>query len=164
MIDEIDARILTILQSDARASNAELARQVGMAPSSVLERVRKLESKGVIRGYETRIDPEAVGRHLLAFVFVRAEEPVGRMTTGQQLAEIPEALEVHHVAGEDCYLVKVRVRDPRDLGRLLLERFGSIPSVRSTKSTIALGTLKETIRLELDGTPTEAPVPEVSHV
>jgi Lrp/AsnC family leucine-responsive transcriptional regulator len=120
-----------------------------MAPSAMLERVRKLEAKGVIRGYETRIDPEAVGKHLLAFVFVKVDEPVGALRSGTLLAQIPEALEVHHVAGEDCYLVKMRARDPRDLGRLLQERFGAIPAVRSTRSTIALGTLKESTRLDV---------------
>ena len=81
MIDEIDRQILNILQQNARTPNAEIARQVGMAPSAVLERIRKLETRGVIRGYEARIDPEALGLNLLAFVFVRAED-------GQELARL----------------------------------------------------------------------------
>jgi Lrp/AsnC family leucine-responsive transcriptional regulator len=163
MIDETDRKILTILQQDARTSNAEIARQVGMAPSAVLERLRKLESKRIVLDYETRICPRALGKNLLAFVFVRADEPVGQVSTGQLLTEIPEVLEVHHVAGEDCYLAKVRARDPEDLGRLLRERFGSIPSVRSTRSTIVLGTLKDTIRFDLNPTP-EAGEPVILEV
>lgn len=146
MIDETDRQILNILQQNARTSNAEIARQVEMAPSAVLERIRKLESKGVIRGYEARIDPEALGLHLLAYVFVRAEDVDGACT-GETLAEIPEVQEVHHIAGEDCYLVKVRVRDARTLGRLLRERFAGSGTIRSTRTTVVLETLRESARL-----------------
>lgn len=143
MIDEIDCRILEILQRNARASNAAIARVVDMAPSAVLERIRKLESRGVIRGYTASIDPCALGQPLMAFVFVRTEERAGVVTAGDALAAIPEVQEVHHVAGEDCYLVKVRAASPAALGRLLRESFGAIPSVGSTRSTIVLETVKE---------------------
>ncbi len=76
MIDEIDNQILNILQDDARISNAELARRVGMAASAVLERVRKLEQQGVIARYTARLDPRQLGAGLLAFVFVRADDGV----------------------------------------------------------------------------------------
>jgi Lrp/AsnC family leucine-responsive transcriptional regulator len=148
-IDGIDVRILELLQDNARTPNVEIARQVGMAPSAVLERVRKLEERGYIRGYRTELDPNRLGRRLLAFVFVRGDEPPGSKALGSQLAEIPEVQEVHHVAGEDCYLAKVRVADPEALGRLLQERIGALPTVRSTRSTIVLGTVKETGRLEI---------------
>lgn len=143
MIDETDHQILKILQSNARTPNAEIARQVGMAPSAILERIRKLEQRGVIQGYETRINPEAVGLSLLAFIAVRSDERVGDEHTGELLAEIPEVQEVHHIAGEDCYLVKVRVRDARALGRLLREKIGGVATVRSTRSTVVLETLRE---------------------
>lgn len=148
-IDNIDATILEIVQKNARVSNAEISRQIGMAPSAVLERLRKLETRGVLRGYEARLDPHAVGLGLLAFVFVRVDERVGSTHAGKLLGEIPEVQEVHHVAGEDCYLVKVRCGDPEDLGRLLRDRFGAIPEVRSTRSTIVLGTVKESALLPL---------------
>jgi Lrp/AsnC family transcriptional regulator, leucine-responsive regulatory protein len=156
MIDEIDTGILTILQNNARTPNAEIARQLEMAPSAILERIRKLEARGVITGYETRLCPEALALGLVAFVFVRADERVGQAQAGAQLAAIPEVQEVHHVAGEDCYLVKVRVADTAALGRLLRERFGAIESVRSTRSTIVLTTLKETAQLPLPRVPQEA--------
>jgi Lrp/AsnC family leucine-responsive transcriptional regulator len=149
MIDEIDKNILTIMQSNARTSNAEIARRVGMAPSGILERIRKLESRGVIRGYEARLDPKQVGARLLAFVFVRAEERVGDAHAGDLLAQIPEVQEVHHVAGEDCYLVKVRAEGTEALGRLLRESFGAIENVRATRTTIVLDTVKETGTLPL---------------
>lgn len=150
MIDATDLQILKILQSNARTANAEIARQVGMAPSAILERIRKLEQRGVIQGYETRIDPEAFGLSLLAFVAVRSEERVGDKRTGVRLAEIPEVQEVHHIAGEDCYLIKVRVPDAKSLGRLLRERLGSIGSVRSTRTTVVLETLRESALIPLD--------------
>ena len=149
MNDEIDGKIMAIIQEDARISNAEIARRLGMTPSAILERVRKLEARGAILSYEARLDPHAVNAGLLAFIFVRTENICNDNEVGRALAAIPEAQEVHNVAGEDCYLVKARVADPVALGRLLRERIGAIPSVRSTRSTIVLETLKETTRLPL---------------
>lgn len=151
MLDAIDRDILKILQDSARTSNAEIARNLGMAPSAILERIRKLEARGVIRGYEARVDPKALDLELLAYVFVRASELLGELPTGRALSEIPEVLEVHHVAGEDCYLVKVRAQGTDHLGRLLRGRFGAISTVTSTRTTIVLGTVKETGCLPLDG-------------
>ena len=153
MFDAIDIDLLNMLQADGRVSNAEMARQLDMAPSAVLERTRKLERRGLIRGYEARLSPEDLGLSLLAFVFVRANEAPGAATTGERLAEIPEVMEVHHIAGEDCYLVKVRTASPEALGRLLRHRFGDIPTVTSTKTTIVLGTIKETASLPLPTVP-----------
>jgi len=153
MLDVIDRRILTLLQDQGRISNAEIARQVEMAPSAVLERVRRLEERGIVRGYAARLDARSLDRPLLAFVLVRSDERTGDLGTGQALADIPEVLEVHHVAGQDCYLVKVRVRDSESLGRLLRERFGAIPHVRSTQSTIVLETIKEGWTLPIEPAP-----------
>ncbi len=147
MIDNIDDRILTILQQDARTSNAEIARRIGMAPSAVFERIRKLEERGVITGYFARIDPRARGLGLLAFVFVRASERGGEPETRTRLAELAEVQEVHHVAGEDCFLVKVRAADTESLGRLLRDRIGAIETVHGTRTTIVLETVKETTEL-----------------
>jgi Lrp/AsnC family leucine-responsive transcriptional regulator len=154
-LDAIDRRLLDILQKDGRTSNADLARAVKMAPSAVFERVRRLERDGVIRGYGAQLDPRALECSLLAFVLVRTDERTGENIAGAELARVPEVLEVHHVAGQDSYLAKVRVRDPESLGRLLRERFGAIPGVRSTMSTIALETLKEHWALPLEAHPTE---------
>ena len=150
MIDEMDRRILSLLQQDARLPNAEIARRVGMAPSATLERLRKLEEKGVIMGYECRVDPRKLGLGLTAFIFVRSND-TGDHETGERLKQNPNVLEVHHIAGEDCYLVKVRAADTDDLGRMLRMDFKSLPTVASTRTTIVLGTLKESMRI---------PVPE----
>src|SRR4030095_3303082 len=116
MIDRIDAEILRILQANARTSNAEIARQVGLAPSAVFERIRKLEERGVIEGYAARATPKSVDLPLLACIFVRDEERPGEEHTSQLVSEIPEVLEVHHVAGEDCLLLKGRTGGTAPLG------------------------------------------------
>ena len=149
MINDLDRQILTILQKNARTSNAEVARQVGLAPSAVFERIRKLEERGVLRSYGARIDPRAVGLSLVAFTFVRSNDRPGGIQTAEKLAEIPEVLEVHHVAGEDCFLVKVRAADTESLGRLLRERLGKIGTITSTRTTIVLETVKETVELPI---------------
>jgi Lrp/AsnC family leucine-responsive transcriptional regulator len=151
MIDEMDRRILSLLQQDARLPNAEIARRVGMAPSATLERLRKLEERGVIQGYEVRLDPRKLGLGLTAFIYVRSQDKAGELDTGDRLKQHPNVLEVHHIAGEDCYLVKVRAIDTEDLGRMLRTEISQMPSVSSTRTTIVLGTLKESARM---------PVPE----
>lgn len=142
MIDGIDSKILSIIQQDARIANAEIARQIGLAPSAVLERLRKLEDRGVIKGFTAELDPKSVGFGLLAFVFVRTSECGD--DTDELLAQIPEVLEVHDVAGEDSLLLKVRAESTEDLGKLLSEKLKSLPSVLSTRTTIVLQTIKET--------------------
>ena len=149
MIDEMDRRILSLLQQDARLPNAEIARRVGMAPSATLERLRKLEERGVILGYEVRVDPRKIGLGLTAFISVKAQDKQGELDTGERLKQHPNVLEVHHIAGEDCYLVKVRAVDTEDLGRLLRSDFSTMPSVSSTRTTVVLGTLKESSRMPI---------------
>ena len=148
MIDEIDKQILNIIQQDARIANAEIARQVGLAPSAVLERMRKLEERGVIRGYAADIDAAQVDFGLTAFVAVRTRECCSE--TDKSLAQIPEVLEVHDVAGEDSYLLKVRVKDARHLSQLLRERLRNVPNVAGTKTTVVLQTIKETTALPIE--------------
>jgi len=149
MIDDIDAAILALLQENARISQADVARAVGLAPSAVLERIRKLETRGVIKGYSALVDPHAVEQAMLAFIAVRSAQAPGDDRVAQQLAQCPEVLELHHVAGDDCYLLKVRARDAEHIGQLLRHRFGRIPGVVSTRTTIVLETVKETPRLPL---------------
>lgn len=160
ILDETDRKILTALQSDARTPNAEIARKIGMAPSAIFERIRKLEERGLIRDYHAHLDPTALGLGLLAFVFVRSDERIGDVRTADELGKIPGVLEVHHIAGEDCYMVKVRAFDTDSLGRLLRQRFGAIPTIRSTRTTIVLGTSKESVELPID---IDAAAPEKAH-
>lgn len=149
MIDVTDYKILTILREDGRASNAEIARHIRMAPSAILERIRKLEQRGIITGYEAKINPDALGLSLLSYVRVRADEAVDSMEVGEALARFPEVQEVHYTAGEDGYLIKVRTRNAEHLGKFLRERMGTIREITSTMSTVVLTTVKETSVLPL---------------
>src|SRR5688572_2018824 len=135
-IDEIDRRILALLQDNARMTQTEVAKVVGLAPSAVLERMRKLESRGAIRGYVALIDPHVIDQRMLAFVAVRTST-VGdeERVVAERLAAIPEVLEVHFVAGEDCLLLKMRARDAEHVGDLLRNEVGTVPGVRSTRTT-----------------------------
>jgi Lrp/AsnC family transcriptional regulator, leucine-responsive regulatory protein len=147
--DDTDLQILDLLQTNARETQVEIARAVGLAPSAVLERIRKLEAKGTLRGYSAHVDPKAIGLGLLAFIAVRTDEFGLENRIAKDLAELPEILEVHHVAGDDCYLVKVRALDAEHLGQILRSRFARIPGVRSTRTTIVLETVKETSHLPI---------------
>jgi len=146
-MNEIDAKILNILQENSRLSNAEIARQINMAPSAVFERIRKLEERKIIKAFTTQINPVEVGRGLLAFIQVKANGPVVDLKVAKEIAKIQEVQEVHIVAGEDSYLVKVRVENPEALTQLLRTKFASIKSIRTTNTTIVLETIKETNEL-----------------
>lgn len=149
MIDEIDYRILEILQEKARIPNAEVARQVGMAPSAVLERIRKLESQGIIEGYEVRLNPRHFGQNLTAFVVVQANR-AGNGRLAGELAELTGVQEVHQIAGDDGYLVKLRVADTEELGHILRDEFAAVEGVQQTRTSVVLNTVKETRKISLD--------------
>ena len=149
-IDGIDRQIVSLLQENARMTQTEVAKAVGLAPSAVLERLRKLEARGVITGYVALVDPHVVDLRMLAFVAVRTNV-VGdnEREVAARLAAIPEVLEVHHVAGEDCLLLKMRARDAEHVGALLRNQVSAIPGVSSTRTTIVLGSMKESPRLPI---------------
>ena len=131
------------MQVNARITNVDLARELNMAPSAVLERVKKLEQKKVILQYTARLNPSPLQQKLLAFIFMKAADGLGSSATGKELAKIPEVQEVHHIAGEDCYLVKVRTTDSASLMELMRNNFSKLPNILSTRTTIVLETVKE---------------------
>lgn len=151
--DEKDEVILETLQQNGRVTNVELARAVDLTPSATLERVRKLEERGLIKEYAARLDPQALGLGLVAFIFARVDEREDSVEqaegTAEALASLPSVLELHHLAGEDCFLLKVRARDTDDLYRFLRDELGRFKAIRSTRTTIVLRTVKETARLPL---------------
>lgn len=143
-LDEIDLQILELMQKNGRISNADLARELNMAPSAVLERVKKLEQKQVIMGYTAQINPVALQQKLLAFIFIKSTEGFGnndKILTA--LSKIPEVQEVHIIAGEDCFLAKIRTTDSATLMEIMRNSLKKIPSIASTKTTIVLETVKE---------------------
>ena len=123
-------------------SNANIAREIKLAPSVTLSRVRKLEEQGIITGYEARLNHHALGLDMLAFVLIKV---AGDKDIESLLVDIPGVQEVHNVAGDDCYLIKIRTRNTESLSLLLKEKVRG-ESI-STKTIIVLNTLKETAQL-----------------
>lgn len=143
-MDNTDRKILSLLQTNARMSNVDISREIKLAPSVTLARVRKLEEKGLIAGYEAKLNSHAMGMDMLAFVLIQV---AGDKDIEGSLVDIPEVQEVHNVAGDDCYLIKIRTRNTESLSRLLKEKVRG-ESI-STKTIIVLNTLKETSQLSL---------------
>jgi Lrp/AsnC family transcriptional regulator, leucine-responsive regulatory protein len=150
MIDDISLKILKILQEKARIPNVEVARQVGMAPSAVLERIRKLEKLGIIDGYEVRLNPERFGKSQVAFIHVQTGGKGNAGALLKSLECMPQVQEIHYVSGGDGYLLKVRETDTKALGRLVREQIAPISGVVSTHTTIVMDTVKETARIPID--------------
>ena len=146
-LDNIDYQILRIMQNNARTNNADIARELGMAPSAILERVKKLEQKEVILQYNAKINPTALDQNLLSFIFIKTSDIIGEQGVAYLLAEIPEVQEVHDIAGDDGYLIKVRTNDAAGLVDLMRNTLGKIEGIISTRTTIVLETLKEEQKL-----------------
>jgi Lrp/AsnC family leucine-responsive transcriptional regulator len=146
--DQKDRKILEILLRTATTPKAEIARAVGIAPTAIAERIKRLEATGVIRGYETRLDPRTLGFGVLAYIFVTERKPTGGVPTGELLAGVVGVEEVHKIAGEDCFLVKVRARDTDALAQTLEREINAIESVAGTRTTIVLRTIKEGMALD----------------
>lgn len=143
MIDETDAEILARLQEDARIPLSQVAEQIGLATSSVHERVRKLESKGIIRGYRPILDAEALNYGVTAIVQLSQIGGVNHdVDLHDRLAQFSEVEDCYGVAGEDDYILKVRTSSTRDL-EVLLKRLNALPSVSRTRTTVILNTYFE---------------------
>jgi len=149
-LDAIDCRLLTLLQNDDQASLATLGRAVGLAPSSVKERIRRLTTHGVIEGFHARVSAEAVGLDLLAFIFVGWTNPATEPRFLARIAKEPTVLECHHVTGAWNYLLKVRLRNTRALEKFLNSVIKSVAGVQRTESLIVLSSPKETAQLALE--------------
>ena len=142
-IDDKDREILSILLTAADTSKAEIARRVGLAASAVSERIRRLEEAGIVRGYAARLDGRALGLPLLAYVFVRERKPNSGFDTAEALTRVTGVEEVHKIAGEDCFLVKIRVAGTEELGTVLDEEIDVIPTVIGVRTTIVLKSVHE---------------------
>jgi Lrp/AsnC family leucine-responsive transcriptional regulator len=138
MLDERDKAILAALQRNGRATFADVAQGVGMSPSSVHERIRKLEQAGVIKGYRAEVDTEAIGLFVTALVSVSPLDPKQPDDLPERVIEFPEVEDCHSVAGDENYMLKVRTRttaDLEDLLRRLREKAGV-----HTRTTVVLST------------------------
>ena len=146
-IDDIDREILSLVQEDDRIGLAAIGKRVGLAASSVNERLKRLTRDGVISGFHARLAPNALGFDLLAFVFVGWSDPATEPKFLDAVARTPAIQECHHVTGAWNYLLKVRVATTRELERLLAEVLKNVPGVQRTETLIALSSTKETAAL-----------------
>lgn len=142
-LDDISRAILARLAADGRASYQALADDVGLSRPAVMERVKRLGEQGYIRGYAALLDREKLGLPVTAFIAVRFPTPEpGSMSEIEALEAHPNVLECHHVAGDDCYILKVAAPSLAELGHLLGSMKGS-SSQASTRTTIVLSTVFE---------------------
>ncbi|MGH9719217.1 MAG: Lrp/AsnC family transcriptional regulator [Bryobacteraceae bacterium] len=144
-----DSKVLGLLMDRGRMSWSGLAKQLGVTPPAAADRVRRLEQRGVIRGYAALLDPEAVGCALTAFVFVTLARPRDRGAFLKLIGRLDEVQECHDVAGDDDYLLKIRCAGTRELDNLISRKLKAFSGVVRTRTTIAMGTIKESVRLPL---------------
>lgn len=148
-LDDTDRTILALLQDNGRTPYAELGKAVGLAVSSVNERVKKLHERGVIEGVHATLSAPALRLDLLAFVFVGWNDPATEEVFLERVANETAILECHHVTGAWNYLLKVRTHTTRDLEAFLNAIVKAVPGVQRTETLIALSSPKETGRLPL---------------
>ena len=159
LLDDTDRKILDLLQHDARMTNAAIAAVVSMTAPSVYERIRKLEQRGVIRGYTVIVDPAALDKTLTAFIRLTAAYDEKHDVGMQAISRDPDVLECYSVAGEDCFLIKTKVADPGELQALINRVRGQMTVLRSV-TMIVLSTFKEDAPLNVFASAPE-PKPKV---
>lgn len=150
-LDEVDRKVLDVLQADGRISMQQLAERVGLSRAAVYARVRRLETSGVITRYAAIVDPDMAGFDLLCFVgvavAVHSHEVVER--TRLALAALPEVLECHHVTGQFDYLLKVALRNRGELERFIVERLTPVPNIERINTSLVLHVAKSTTALPM---------------
>jgi Lrp/AsnC family transcriptional regulator, leucine-responsive regulatory protein len=148
-LDDIDRTILAALQRNGHLSHAELGRMVGLAVSSVNERIRKLVQRGLITGWHARLSPSGLGLDLLAFVYVLIDRPENSPAFLEMVSQLPEVQECHHIAADWNFLLKVRVRNTAAFEALLTHRLKAVPGVIRTQTIITLTSHKDTPALPI---------------
>ena len=143
-LDALDRKILDALQADGRSTNVELAARVHLSAPQCFRRVRALEERGVIRGYTARVQPEALGLGVVAYVSLNiAGEQFGRVRDIEaSIRTFPQILECHTVSGDYDYLLKVVARDLKSLSQFLTDRLMQVPGVDDVRSMICLEEIK----------------------
>ncbi|MEM9903930.1 MAG: Lrp/AsnC family transcriptional regulator [Cyanobacteria bacterium P01_D01_bin.44] len=147
MLDKLDSKILKNLTSDGRVTWAELASACGVSAPAIADRVRRLEKRGIIAGYTVQLSAQYLGYDITAFVAVSLERPHHRQGFLDYVQTKPEIQECHHVTGEGDYLLKVRCRSTAELEQIISDEIKGLAGVVQTRTSIALSTIKEGIRL-----------------
>jgi len=156
LLDQIDLKILSILQNDGRRRIADIADDVELSAPAVMERVRKLEATGVIRGYQALVDSKKVGKDITAFigVSVGSQKDISRFAT--QITRYQDVLECHHVTGDESFILKVKSANTASLEKLLGD-IRSLDGVTRTVTKVVLSTSKESQAVELSLDLAESP-------
>lgn len=148
-LDETDVRLLAILQTDGRITNADLAKRVGLSPPSVLQRVRALERAGLIKAYVALLDPDRLGLKTTVLAMIslsmHQDQPIERFRKAVQ--EIDEIVECYHVSGEFDFLLKIIVKDIKSYELLIREKLSKIRGIHQIRSSFVLGTNKHTTKI-----------------
>src|SRR5690242_1972847 len=147
-LDDIDLKILHILQLDGRRRLADIAEQVDLSAPAVMERVKKLESGGIIRGYQALLDSKKIGKDITAFIGVSIGNQRDMDKFARQMMKYPDVLECHHVTGDESFILKVKSGNTGSLEKLLGE-IRSVEGVTRTVTRVVLSTAKEGQTLEL---------------
>jgi Lrp/AsnC family leucine-responsive transcriptional regulator len=148
-LDAIDRRILGILQDDCKTALQAIGKRVGLSAPSVIERIKKLEQKGVITGYHVTLDGRALGLDVGAFIGVSMNYPKAIGSVEKKVLTLPEVLECHHVTGGHTLLLKVKTKDTLSLEDLI-SRVRTIPGVERTETMVVLSTRSERHTLPLE--------------
>lgn len=149
LLDEIDRKLLALLQEDDRVPVVELGKTIGVAPSTLNDRIRRLVKQGVITGFHAQVSAEKLGLDLLAFVFVGWSDHATEKLFLERIATAPEVLECHHVTGAWNYLLKVRLKTTRDLEQFLSSVLKAVPGLQRTETLIVLSSPKDTQMLQI---------------
>lgn len=149
LLDHIDLRILSILQSQGRCHLAEIAKEVDLSSPAVMERVKKLEANGVIKGYQAVLDPKKVGKDVTAFIGVSVDHQRHIDAFASHMIRQHDVLECHHVTGEQSFILKVKTANTDSLEKLLAE-IRSVQGVTGTVTNVVLSSAKESQKLEFD--------------
>ncbi len=152
MLDSIDIAILSILQHHGRRHLAEIAKEVDLSPPTVMERVKKLEARGIIKGYHALLDAKKLGRDIMAFIGVSIGHQRYIDVFATHMVEQRDVLECHHVTGDESFILKVKTSNTTSLEKILGE-IRSMEGVTGTVTKIVLSTPKESQVLEIDGGP-----------
>ena len=148
-IDEIDAKILTLLQEHGRMKRNRIAEEVGLSVPSVSERMRKLEDRGVIKGYHAVVNAKRLHVDITAFIRVNVDSSGDYPNFVKNAQDLAEVLEVHSITGEGSHILKIRTQNTTSLENLLA-KIQSWPSVHGTSTSIVLSTYKETRAINVE--------------
>ncbi|PWK21441.1 DNA-binding Lrp family transcriptional regulator [Arcicella aurantiaca] len=144
-LDLIDHKVLEILQQNAKITNAQLSKEIGLSPAPTLERVKKLEMSGIIESYHAQLNRDKVGLGVTTFVTITLIGHKKQVTESfvSQINMIPEVIECHHVTGSGDFLLKIIAKDIASYQKLMLEKINEIEEVAGTQTMVILSTFKE---------------------